>query len=89
MTGRDIKEYVGVAAESLSAPRDLNITEMDFLGLARLRYLKKLVLLDPNPGPSPELLGLIREFQERTNHGVHVVNSLPGGDPTACCCYLY
>ncbi|XP_023684282.1 uncharacterized protein [Paramormyrops kingsleyae] len=69
--------------------RDLNVTEMDFLGLARLRYLEKLVLLDPNPGPSLELLGLIREFRERTNHGVQVVHSLPRGDPAACCCYLY
>ncbi|KAJ8394273.1 hypothetical protein AAFF_G00048560 [Aldrovandia affinis] len=67
----------------------LNVTEWEFVGLARFQNLQQLVVLDALPGPSPALLSLIHKLQIQTNYRVQVVHSLALKDPAACFCSQY
>ncbi|KAJ8352959.1 hypothetical protein AAFF_G00131380, partial [Aldrovandia affinis] len=69
--------------------RHLNMTEWEFVGLARSQNLQQLVVLDALPGPSPALLSLIHKLQVQTNYRAQVVHSLALKDPAACYCSQY
>ncbi|KAG5857480.1 hypothetical protein ANANG_G00019900 [Anguilla anguilla] len=69
--------------------RHWNMTEAEFVGLAQLRHLQQLVVLDAQPGPSPALSSLIQKLQIETDYRVQVIHSLIPRDPTACFCSQY
>ncbi|XP_036398841.1 uncharacterized protein im:7136021 [Megalops cyprinoides] len=69
--------------------RHCNMTEQEFVGLARLQHLERLVVLDAHPGPSPALMEVIQKLQFKTNYRVQVIHSLVPRDPTACYCSQY
>ncbi|XP_020509368.1 uncharacterized protein im:7136021 isoform X1 [Labrus bergylta] len=77
--------------------RHHHVSDADFLSLQQLRRLDTLEVLDsfhrPDPrdpswvvyGPSPRLLKLTSDLQERTNHRVRVITS-SHRDPLTCDC---
>ncbi|KAJ8288771.1 hypothetical protein COCON_G00014300 [Conger conger] len=69
--------------------RHWNMTEEEFVGLARLQHLQRLVVLDAQPGPSPALSNLIRQLQVKTDYRIQVIHSLIPRDPMACFCSQY
>ncbi|XP_035271297.1 uncharacterized protein im:7136021 isoform X1 [Anguilla anguilla] len=69
--------------------RHWNMTEAEFVGLAQLRHLQQLVVLDAQPGPSPALSSRIQKLQIETDYRVQVIHSLIPRDPTACFCSQY
>ncbi|XP_072546612.1 uncharacterized protein [Salminus brasiliensis] len=66
--------------------RHHNVPETEFLHLAQMAHLKRLVVLDPCLGPSSALTGLIYKLHLLTNSRVHVIHATEQKDRNNCLC---
>ena len=67
--------------------RHINVPEMEFLQLAQMSHLKRLVVLDPPSLSSISVLrDLIHKLNIQTHYRVYVIYSSQPKDQNACLC---